>query len=123
MIKKVEQCFEFSNHVLAHKINELVDAVNELTSCVGQLGVEFTDPKANTVYVDKECYMSDLYTEKRKWIGKICKVRDNCEERWRYALLKRINPNSDFPFVDDDDYEWAICEPIKPDDNVIYKKD
>ena len=38
------------NESLFYKINELVDAVNELTSCVGQLGVEFTDTTPDEIH-------------------------------------------------------------------------
>lgn len=36
-----------SLYEMQHKINEIVSAVNELTSCVGQLGVEFTDKQSD----------------------------------------------------------------------------
>lgn len=63
----------------------------------------------------------DPYIEQRKWIGKLCKFRDNYEDKWHFGVLEEIYQHSDFPFGDSENFEWAICEPVKPDDSIIYK--
>ncbi len=130
---------------IMEKINELVDAVNELQNM--QVQVNDHELKISTLIdennihdkqIDKlqmalesslpdgddaiqEC-INDPYAEQRRWIGKICKFRDNDEEKWHHGILKSIDDTeTDFPFWDSECYEWAMCEPVKPDDDIIYK--
>lgn len=107
------------------KINELVAAVNELTNCVGQLGVEFTNPTPpENVRPDVESRpenMQDPFVEQRKWIGKLCKFWDyEDEEKW-FSTLEHIDKNSPYPYCASGDWWYKHCEPVKPDDDIVYK--
>lgn len=96
--------------MVCRKINELVDAVNGIL-----------DYAPLEMAMKSESKPADKYAEQRKWIGKLCKFRDNYEDKWHFGVLEEIYERSDFPFGDFDNFEWAICEPVKPDDDIIYK--
>lgn len=92
-------------------VNQLVDAVNGILD-YAPLGMAMkAEPKTP----------ADPYAEQRKWIGKLCRFRDNPACEWKYGILYRIYEDTDFPFWDTDCYEYAECEPVKPDDYIIYK--
>ena len=98
--------------------NVLVDAVNELQKKFGEIKIK--------TEITEECLHPtakvDPYAEQRKWIGKLCRFRDNDSDEWNYGILKSTNDiECSFPFTDMESYEWAICEPVKPDDDIIYK--
>lgn len=107
---------------IINKINELVDAVNELTSCVGQLGVEFIEPKPVEF---TEPNLADPYAEQRKWRGKLCKFWDDRDkpENCVYDILCNIFDlhHEDCPFQCGNGEWYEYCEPVKPDDDIIYK--
>ncbi len=94
----------YENTALA-KINELVDAVNEIMTWRFE--------------IDEE--PSDNYAEKRQWIGKLCRFRDYPACGWRYGILYKIYEDNDYPFWDTDCNEYIECEPVKPDDDIIFK--
>lgn len=116
MIEKLKRPVKIGGTTFREKINELVDAVNGL-----QEAFESIHPCLK--YKDLNKTPADPYAEQRKWIGKLCKFRDNYEDKWHFGVLEEIYERSDFPFGDFDNFEWAICEPVKPDDNIIYKGD
>lgn len=101
------------------KLNELIDAVNELTSYVGPLGVEFIEPKTP----------ADLYAEQRKWIGKLCRFRDKDykDDQWDYGLLQAVEKAETAHiwgtgcFKHNLGHWYDFCEPVKPTDSIIYK--
>lgn len=111
----------YENTALA-KINELVDAVNELTSCVGQLGVEFIEPKP---FEFTEPNIADPYEKQRKWRGKLCKFWDDSDkpENCVYGILCNIFDlhHEDCPFQCGYGEWYEHCEPVKPDDDIIYR--
>ncbi|MFQ6703550.1 MAG: hypothetical protein ACLRFP_00500 [Alphaproteobacteria bacterium] len=111
MIEKLK--ITASDTAIILKINELVDAVNELTSCVGQLGVEFTD----TTPAEKP---QDKFAEQRKWIGKLCWFWDIQEEYKFVGILGEVADNGTY-FLRDGIVSYLNCEPVKPDDDIIYK--
>ena len=114
MIEKITNQNQIARHKLAEKINELVDAVNELTSYVGPLGVEFIEPKpAKNVQVDE-------IEQAEKWIGKLCWFSQLYGCHQHIAILKRIS-ESGLYVTDDGELYYAYCEPVKPDDDIIYK--
>lgn len=148
------------------KINELVDAVNELQEqydnvCiwVGEQKLKtpaqnipepiklyvcadgsmydnedvakshaasiFNPLPAGTTTTDQVYLEQDPYAEQRKWIGKLCKFRDKYQDEvWEYGTLEDVeNVDSaiDSAFRSSDGYWYDICEPVKPDDDIIYK--
>ena len=84
----------------------------------------------NPLQADRETYnaltsaknVPDRFAEQRKWIGKLCKFDGE-----HYGILKRIsNPETrqvwkDGPFGSSDGNWYDSCEPVKPDDGLIYK--
>lgn len=106
---------------LMRKINELVDAVNEIMTwrfdCDDETRAENVQQDAESRPVN----VQDEFAEQRKWIGKLCRFRDNPACEWKYGILYRIYENTDFPFWDTDCYEYAECEPVKPDEDIIYR--
>ena len=58
----------------------------------------------------------------REWIGSLCRFRDNSEEEFHYGILRSIDEDSDFPFWDANDFEWAFCEVVKPDDEKLFRR-
>ena len=95
-------------NTLVRKLNELCDAVNELQKNATISKMEKVEP-------------TDPYAEQRKWIGKLCKFRDNPACEWKYGILEKIYEDAEFPFWDTDCYEYAECELVKQDDDIIYK--
>lgn len=100
------------------KINEVVDVVNQLVSC----------EQARTCHelIHKNEAPADPYAEQRKWIGKICKFWNWDTGLVHYSKLitiKDINDGemSNCPFRADDGCWYMYCEPVKPDDDIIYK--
>lgn len=116
----------FADTELVKKINELCDTVNELTSCVGQLGVEFTDPTPpENVQPDAESRpenVQDKFAEQRKWIGCVCRFWDNDDtQEFSYGVLTAIDTDFGVGYSCNGEYEYDNCEPVKPDDDIIYK--
>lgn len=139
------------NHVVAgiiiDKINELIDAVNgiqkereeerfEIQEWISIIEAVRESVNIHEKQIDglqmklepEKCKapaknVQDRFAEQRKWIGRLCKFRDNYEDKWHFGVLEEIYQHSDFPFGDSENFEWAICEPVKPDDDIIYKGD
>lgn len=64
---------------------------------------------------------ADPYSEQRKWIGKLCKFWDyDGEEKW-FSVLEYIDKNSPYTYCASGDWWYKHCEPVKPDDDIIYK--
>lgn len=139
MIKKIPDILDggLCNSGCAKKINELVDAINELKDkedevkewigIVSDLREQVkqlkTDKTVGLIYVEPEPKaIRDPYAEQRKWIGGLCKFDGE-----HYGILKRIsNPDTrqvwkDGPFGSSDGNWYSSCEPVKPDDELIYK--
>lgn len=69
----------------------------------------------------QEVIHADPYAEQRKWIGKVCKFWDNLDNTYSLALLVKIIEKEPMPFEDYRGNQWHHCEPVKPDDDIIYK--
>ena len=124
MIEKLEEIKSFdcsdtpkakTQHHIYHnncirKINELVDAVNELTEHFADASEMIKAPETTP----------DI---RQKWIGKICKFWDNddAEDNIEYGVLTAISTDYGVGYCCNDEYEYDNCQPVKPDDDVIYK--
>ena len=71
-----------TNHCIINKINELVGIVNEQQLRVDNIMCWLTAQE------QKE-KPADPYAEQRKWIGKLCRFRDNDADEWNYCIYKR----------------------------------
>ena len=110
---------------LQKKINELVDAVNELQKHTDRLSCAILDLATpdgeNKALKSIQAEPADPYAEQRKWIGKLCKFWDyDDEEKW-FSKLEYIDKNSPYPYCASGDWWYKHCEPVKPDDDIIYK--
>lgn len=101
---------------LVGKINELVDAVNSIVSVQEKL------IDSRFVVETKHEEPADPYAEQRKWIGKLCWFWDEDRKDAFCDVLGCVDENSKYPYVNLDCYDgYKHCEPVKPDDDIIYK--
>lgn len=87
----------------------------------------------NPLQADKEVYkaltsaenMQDKFAEQRKWIGKMCWFWNNDNEPDTcFGVLTGLFDEADRPFERSIGQQlYRYCEPIKPDDDIIYKGD
>lgn len=141
MISKIERV----DDSFVDKINELIDAVNtiqkereaerfEIQEQIGILNAVCKSVKIHKKQIDElqmkveseKCEtpaknVQDKFAEQRKWIGKLCRFRDNPVCEWEYGILEKFYEDTAYPFLDTDGYEYVECEPVKPDDDIIYK--
>ena len=65
---------------------------------------------------------NDPYAEQRKWIGKLCRCWDSDINDDIWGILQDIKDNKTEKY-----YLYGIgyehCEPVKPNDDIIYQKD
>lgn len=74
--------------------------------------------------VDVVVEPADPYAEQKKWIGCICRFwNDESLEDSMYGELVNIAdvPHEKCPFQCGYGEWYAYCEPVKPDDDIIYK--
>ena len=103
-----------SPYDLQIKINELVDAVNELQTKVNKLEVKvnFAKPEVKETFVCPEQY---------KWIGKLCKFWDYADKPV-YGILDDVDVDkTEYPYTKLGGNIYQNCEPVKPDDDIIFK--
>ena len=120
---------------LAEKINALTDAVNSLRDdcnlLMGYIAPENkceptetpTNSKMENVAENGKCAKNaqvDEIEQAEKWIGKLCWFSQIYECHQHIAILKRIS-ESGLYVTDDGELYYAYCEPVKPDDDIIYK--
>ena len=114
-------------NTIVRKINELVDAVNALVYehdkdsdwYDGQTRPENVQPDAKSRPVN----VQDKFSEQRKWIGKVCWFWDDDNTNSSCGILTSIDTETfkEPQFVCNDEYDYKHCEPVKPDDDIIYK--
>lgn len=104
-------------NTLVVKINELVDAVNSIVTVQEKL------IDSRFVVETKHEEPVDTFAEQKKWIGKLCKFWDyDGEEKW-FSKLEDIDKNGPYTYCASGDWRYKHCEPVSPDDDIIYKKD
>lgn len=124
MIEKITNQNQIARHKLAEKINELVDAVNSLIYEIADDSDWYDDPKYREQPAEN---VQDKFAEQRRWIGKLCWFWDDNKEAKSCGILTEIAPeNYDYkgqicPCLDDGGDGYMHCEPVKPDDDFIYK--
>ena len=100
------------------KINELVDAVNEQQLRLNNIMCWLTAQEHKEKPAEEP---ADPYAEQRKWIGKLCWFWDIYPEGRQLDILVDINADDTCtPYETDTSYFYS-CEPVKPDDDIIYK--
>ena len=105
----------YENTALA-KLNEVIDAVNVLQAQVAILE-EHAHPTAKTE-------PADPYAEQRKCICKLCWFWNNDKADKVIGILTGVFDEADKPFERSINQTlYKHCEPVKPDDDIIYKGD
>lgn len=102
------------------KINEIIDIIYDM-----QLAISNLDPDSEWYdgnHIADTSKKVDPYAEQRKWIGKVCKFWDNLDTNYFLALLAEIQEKEPMPFEDYRGNQWHHCEPVKPDDDIIFKE-
>lgn len=115
------------------KINELVDAVNKLQTTNTHIQNDLyemrhsnTKTPAENVQPHAETRpenVQDKFAEQRKWIGKVCWFWDDDNTNSSCGILTSIDTETfkEPQFVCNDEYDYEHCEPVSPDDDIIYK--
>ena len=112
---------------LALSINELVDAVNEQQKQIDKMSCAILDLATpdgeNKALKSIQAALDDPYAEQRKWLGKLCKFWDyDGEEDKVIGVLTGVFDEADRPFERNIDQAlYKHCEPVKPDDDIIFK--
>lgn len=97
----------YENTALA-KLNEVIDAVNGILDYAPLEMAMKAEPKP-----------TDPYAEQRKWIGKVCRFFDSDKDDARIGVLSAIQ--NGMYFIKHTSTAYDYCEPVKPDDDIIYK--
>ena len=66
----------------------------------------------------------DPFAEYKKWVGKLCLFGFVDEGDAGYMILEKFNDTSMMcgnRFIASDNIGYRFCEPVRPDDDVIYK--
>lgn len=142
MIEKLSETqTESQRYKIVRKVNELVDVVNHIKEEYDIQIAEierrisaFDDPtyheaepetRPENVQSDPETRSENVQVDEieqaEKWIGKLCWFSQIYECHQHIAILKRIS-ESGLYVTDDGELYYAYCEPVKPDDDIIYKE-
>lgn len=140
VIDKDGMCHTAANFTAIEKINELCDVINaiqkereaerfEIQEWIGILEAVRKSVNVHEKQIDElqmklepeKCESPvDPFAEQRSWIGKLCWVWDDDDNDRTFAkLIEIIEDDGDRPFKCFT--RWKHCEPVKPDDDIIYK--
>ena len=143
---KKAECLDFeAGRKLNLKINELVDAVNtiqkereaerfEIQEWIGILEAVRKSVNIHEKQIDElqmklepeKCEPADTYAEQKKWIGKLCRFWDDdafiTSNDWAYGMLTSIDKGMQYQYCCNEISNFKHCEPVKPDDDVIYQE-
>lgn len=60
--------------------------------------------------------------ERKKWVGKLCWFWDGkTNKKEKFSILTSFDYCSEYPYRDSVATFWQHCEPISPDDDIIFK--
>lgn len=119
MLKKIRLIDGYKNGALcAEKINELIDAVNDLQN------EKSNDERVGLIYGKQKSEIPEVaFDDPKNWIGKLCKFWDRDSDCCDYGILESFDGY--FFYRQLKDVGTIICfqhcEPVNPDDEVIYK--
>lgn len=108
---------------IMEKLNEVIDVTNRHEDIIKQIG-EWGSSKGECLWCEAltEVNLDDPYAEQRKWIGKLCRFWNFKDGSVDIGILKAVdNLKPTIPYINDMDCSYAYCEPVKPDDDIIYK--
>ena len=97
--------------IYCNKINEIIDIINAIVVDVD-----------GTKCVDGSKAPADPYAEQRKWIGKLCRFWDfDSETPKHFGILTSFDETATVRYKTDNGFWYYACEPVKPDDDIIYQ--
>lgn len=126
-------------NTLVRKINKLISAVNNQQIQLNNHECRLLDLQNRVTALDDPTYHededsdwyddpkyreqpADPYAEQRKWDGKLCRFWNVNKDSATYGILEKVVLNWAYKFkAKGDPYLWDHCEPVKPDDDIIYK--
>lgn len=107
---------------IINKLNELCDIINAIIIDVD--GTKCVDgskaPADNSEKANCQENVPDLDIQ-LSWIGYLCRFWDNNKIESTYAILDDINVWCEHPYRKSNGNQYKHCEPVKPDDDIIYK--
>lgn len=110
------------------KINELVDVVNGILDYAPlemamKAEPEKCETRAENVQSDTESRLENVpdLDIQLSWIGHLCRFWDYDKIESTYAILDDINVWCEHPYRKSNGNQYKHCEPVKPDDNIIFK--
>lgn len=124
LVRKINELVEFCNDIgnarsflerHEEQITKLNDAVNEIMTW--RFDCDDGTPAES---------VQDKFAEQRKWIGKLCKFWFADAEHPTFGILDFVDagPHPE-PFhincYESEQGWYPHCEPVKPDDSIIYK--
>lgn len=65
--------------------------------------------------------VQDKFAQYRDWAGKLCRFWNKNKDRAIYDILEEVIADWSYQFKTKRDYIFDHCEPVKPDDDIIYK--
>ena len=105
---------------MQEKINELVDIINELQESQNTYWIDIAEIKKELQTRAEN--VQDKFAEQRRWIGKLCRFwDDNSKITKNFGILTRIDEMAIVPYEAENGFWYCACEPVKPDDDIIYK--
>lgn len=99
---------------------------NDCLDCAdfGKLKIAEFDGKDWTECIYEVPRKVDPFEEYKKWVGKLCLFGFVDEGDAGYMILEKFNDTSIIcgnRFIASDNIGYRFCEPVRPDDDVIYK--
>lgn len=108
------------------KINDIIDIVNKHEDIIRQIG-EWGSSKGECLWCENltAVNLDKRYVEQHQWIGKLCKFWDDdafvTSKDWALGILTSIDKGMQFQYCCNENCNFKHCEPVKPDDNIIYR--
>lgn len=141
MIEKFDDQNGFCMADCMDKINEVIEAVNtiqkereaewfeirEWISIVSDLRSRVPVVESRVSLLEEHAHPTaktpvDLYAEHRKWIGCLCRFWFDNKKQADIGILGDIDEDEIHPYFNADlGHNYKCCEPVKPDDDIIYK--
>ena len=110
------------------RVDSLENAVLELRAKVNKTAqnLNFAQPEVKeNVQKDTETRPKNAQSDPYKWVGKLCRFRHCDDTKWKYGILKDVIYDTSSCLVDIrykmGGIEFRECEPVKPDDDIIFK--
>lgn len=124
MIEKLK--ITASDTAIILKINELVDTVNSLRDDCNLLMGYIAPEDGSRPTVAKNASVTESSQEEYNWVGCLCELWSGNSKNHRYGILRGLAKNTYKGHKIIHKYQalsmsFEHCEPIKPDDDIIYK--